>query len=288
MPVYINDRFLNDDEALLHVSDLSIQRGYAVFDFFRTIKGIPFFMNEYLDRFGRSAAAMHLSLSKSKQELSEIIYELLKRSSFTEAGIRLMSTGGYSADGYHVSEPNLVITCHPVKLAGPLDFEKGLSIITHEYQRDLPQVKSINYLMAVWLHPLLKEKQADDVLYFKNKIITEFPRANVFIVTADGKLVTPARDILFGVTRKNILLQAKQVIETEERDITIDELVSASEIFLTSTTKRILPVVKVNGNSVGNGKAGTVTLMLYNKLLELEKMVENRKDNLVTDEYPSR
>ena len=273
MPFFLNDRFLNDDEALLHVSDLSIQRGYAVFDFFRTVNGVPFFLNEYIDRFYGSAAAMHLEPGKSKQELSEIVYELIKRSSFPEAGIKLMVTGGYSPDGYHTSIPNLLIACTPLKLADRSDFEKGLSVLTHEYQRDLPQVKSINYLMAVWLHPLLKEKQADEILYFKNNIITEFPRANVFIVTDDKKLVTPAHNILLGITRKNILSLAKEVMETEERDVTVEEMLNASEIFLTSTTKRILPVIKINEKIIGDGKPGAITSMLYQKFLDLEKFM---------------
>lgn len=273
MPAFLNDSFLHDDEALLHVSDLSIQRGYAVFDFFRTINGVPFCMNDYLDRFYRSASEMHLSISKNKQELSEIVYELIKRSTYTDAGIRLMVTGGYSADGYHTAVPNLLIICHPVKLATQADYEKGLSVITYEYQRDLPQVKSINYLMAVWLHPLLKEKQADDILYFKNNIITEFPRANVFMVTRDKKLITPRRNILHGITRKNILSIATEMIEVEERDIAVDELLTVSEIFLTSTTKRVLPVTRLNDQFIGNSKPGEITSVLYKKFLEMEELV---------------
>lgn len=271
MPAFLNNRFLNNDEALLHVSDLSIQRGFAIFDFFRTINGVPFCMNDYLDRFYASAATMHLALDKSREELSDIIYELINRSSEAEVGVRLMLTGGYSPDGYHAAVPNLLITCNPVKLATQADFEKGLSIITYEYQRDLPQVKSINYLMAVWLHPLLKEKKADDILYFKNNIITEFPRANVFMVTADKKLVTPRHNILHGITRKNVLALAAGSMTVEEKDITVDELMNAAEIFLTSTTKKILPVTKINGKLVGNGKPGAITSMLYQRFIEMEE-----------------
>lgn len=273
MAVFFNDRFLENDEALLHVSDLSIQRGYAVFDFFRTINGIPLFMEDHLERFYRSSDAMHLPVEKSREELSAIVHTLIKSSSLTEAGLRLMLTGGYSADGYHPAQPNLVITCNPVKTASPADFEKGYVIITHEHQRELPQIKSINYLMAVWLQPLLKEKQVDDVLYFKNNIITEFPRSNVFIVTKDNKLVTPAHQVLAGITRKNVLRLAAELITTEERDITVDELMNASEVFLTSTTKKVLPIVKIDNTFIGNGKPGAITSMLYQKFLALEKSV---------------
>ena len=271
MSVYLNNKFIEDDQAYLHVSDLSIQRGYGIFDFLRTMDGAPLFMDNHLDRFYASADALHLPVKKSREELSSVIHELIKKSSLSEAGIRITLTGGYSTDSYQIAEPNLVITCNPVKISTQNDFEKGVSIITHEYQRELPHVKSINYLMAVWLQPLLKDKQADDLLYHRNNIITEFPRSNVFIVTAGNKLVTPARNVLKGITRKNILSLTKEIIQVEERDIILEELSDAPEVFLTATTKKIMPVIRINNKMVGNGKPGPVTTKLYKKFLELER-----------------
>jgi len=272
MSVYFNDQFVNNEEALLHVSDLSIQRGYAIFDFFRTVNGVPLFMEDHLDRFYASATAMHLTISKNREEIRNIVQELLQRSSLSEAGIRLMLTGGYSTDSYHPAASNLLITCNPVKTATANDFEKGFSVITYEHQRQLPHVKSINYLMAVWLQPLLKEKQADDMLYYNNESITEFPRSNVFIVTADNKLVTPAHNILYGITRKNIIKLAADIMPVEERNIPVEELLTASEIFLTATTKKIIPVIKINDQPIGNAWPGPVTAKLFERFLELEKV----------------
>lgn len=270
MAVFLNDRLVENNEALLHVSDLSMQRGYGVFDFTRTVNGVPLFLNDHLQRFYNSVASMHLAVNYDMQELSSIIHELIQRSCLPEAGVRIMLTGGYSTDGYHPTEPNLVITCNPVQIASEDDFEKGYSIITHKYQRELPHAKSINYMMAVWLQPLLQEKEANDLLYYNKESITEFPRCNVFIVTADNKLVTPEKNILHGVTRKNIMSLAAEVMEVEERDITVEELLNAPEVFLTATTKRVLPVLKINGRNVGNGKPGEITRQLYNKFLQLE------------------
>jgi len=153
-----------------------------------------------------------------------------------------------------------------VKTATEADFEKGLSVITYEHQRELPAIKSINYLMAVWLQPLLREKQADDMIYHQKGILTEFPRSNVFIVTADQKLITPARNILYGITRKNVLALASSSLPVEERDVTMDELLNASEVFLTSTTKKILPVFNIDSHMIGHGKPGLVTRELYRQL----------------------
>jgi branched-chain amino acid aminotransferase len=270
MVVYFNDKFVNEEEALLHVTDMSIQRSYAIFDFFRTVNAVPLFMEDHLDRFFTSAAAMHLSISKSKEEIRQVVQELLQRSSLPEAGIRLLLTGGYSADSYHPGTPNLLIICNPVITATANDFEKGYSVITYEHQRQLPHIKSINYLIAVWLQPLLKEKQADDMLYYNKESLTEFPRANVFIVTADNKLITPAHNILYGITRKNIIKLATEIMPVEERDIPVEELLHASEVFLTATTKKIIPVLKINDHPVGNGRPGPVTKKLFEKFIKLE------------------
>jgi D-alanine transaminase/branched-chain amino acid aminotransferase len=234
------------------------------------VNSVPLFLNDHLQRFYNSAAYMHLPVKYDMQALSAIIHESIEKSSIPEAGVKIMLTGGYSPDSYRPAEPNLVITCNPVAISTANDFERGYSIITHQYQRELPHVKSINYLMAVWLQPLVKEKQADDLLYYTNESVTEFARSNVFIVTPDAKLVTPEKNILHGITRKNVLSLASGMIPVEVRDITIDELANAPEVFLTATTKRILPILKINGRIVGNGKVGEITAKLYNKFLQLE------------------
>lgn len=269
MAVYLNDRFVDDEEALVHVSDLSMQRGYGVFDFLRAANGKPLFIEDHLERFFFSAQAMHLSISHSKSTLQAIIAELLLKSGLAEAGIRIMLTGGYSPNSYEIAKPNLVITCKPVKLATEADFERGLKIITKEYQRELPGIKSINYQMAVWLQPMLREKGAEDVLYFNKDSFTEFPRSNVFVVDKNGTIITPKRNILKGITRKKILENFSTRFKVEERDINYEELITASEVFATSTTKRIIPIVEINGQGIGNKKAGKITEEVYNSFQKL-------------------
>jgi D-alanine transaminase/branched-chain amino acid aminotransferase len=271
MAAFFNTRFLSDAEAVLHCSDLSVQRGYAVFDFFRTVNGNPLFMQQHLDRFFNSAAAMHLQMNYSREALTTIIHQLIEQSQLKEAGIRLMLTGGYAPDTYHITTPNLLITCNPVKTSTPELFEKGITAISYEHKRELPHIKSINYLMAVWLQPLLKEKAADDVLYHSNGIISEFPRANVFAVTKDGILITPAQGILKGVTRSRVLMMASAFMPVEERDVTINEIETTTEVFLTSTTRRVIPVVKMNDTLINKGQPGSITRKIWNAFLQLEK-----------------
>lgn len=276
MAVFFNDHFVADENALLHISDLAMQRGYAVFDFCRTKNRRPLFLADHLDRFYTSAAAMHLPVKYNKEELASIIHKLIERTLLDEAGIRILLTGGYSVDGYQPASPNLIITCNAVKTASLADFENGITAITYEHQRELPSVKTINYMMAVWLQPLLKEKKMNDVLYHHKGVITEFPRSNVFIVTKDQRLLTPSRHMLRGITRKQVLSLAAKQMDVEERDIHTRELLQAAEVFLTSTTKKIMPVVAIDGHIISDGKPGAITRKLYHRFLQLEQQQGNQ------------
>lgn len=270
MIAYINDNFVEMEKVSLKLTDLSIQRGYAVFDFLRTKNSKPLFFDDYLDRFFRSADSMRLELSHTRQELKVIVREIIRQNDMAESGIKLLLTGGFSEDGYTPAQPNLVITQHEVQLTTPEKFANGIRVITYPYQRELPMVKSTNYLMGVWLQQELKTRQAADVLYHSGGVITEFPRSNVFVVTASGSLVTPADNVLPGITRQKVLQLAEKKFRTETRPVLLDDIKNAKEIFMTSTTKRLLPVVSVDDDVIGDGKAGPVTRQLSEDFLALE------------------
>lgn len=243
---FINTDFIPDQDARLHYRDLAFQRGYGVFDFLKVVNGIPVFLGDHLNRFYYSSGQLHLEIPFEKTELEKIIHELIRKNEAVHCGIRLSLTGGYSGDGYNPAEPNLVISVHRFQLPTPEDFSRGIRLMSHEHLRQLPHIKTIDYLVAVMLQPKLKEKNADDILYHHEGVITECPRANFFIVNADNKLVTPSRHILKGITRARIMGIASSLMEVEERKLCMDELRSAKEAFITSTTKMILPVQSVD------------------------------------------
>jgi branched-subunit amino acid aminotransferase/4-amino-4-deoxychorismate lyase len=99
--------------------------------------------------------------------------------------------------------------------------------------------------------------------------VLEFPRANVFAVTKSGTVITPGENVLKGITRMMVLQLAEKKYKVEKRQVTVNELYNAAEVFLTSTTKRILPVLKINGQII-SGKPGAITVDLYNSFLQLE------------------
>jgi D-alanine transaminase/branched-chain amino acid aminotransferase len=246
MWAFLNNEFIDEQKAVLHASDLAIQRGYGIFDFFKVARSVPIFLDDHLDRFYFSAERMRLDIDYSKEDLKNILAELLQRNKATDTGVRMTLTGGYSPDGYQLVKPNLLITQRPFLKPTEEQLTKGIRLMSYEHQRQLPEVKSIDYLVAIWLQPLLKEKGADDVLYHQNGSVTECPRSNFFIITEDRKIITPRRNILNGVLRKKLVELAPTNFVVEERDLSFDEIRRAKEAFITSTTKPILPVSQID------------------------------------------
>jgi D-alanine transaminase/branched-chain amino acid aminotransferase len=268
---FINDTFLPAEEAALPVTDLAIQRGYGVFDFLRTENHQPVFLLEHLERFYQSAAGLHLTVPISKEELKNILLELIRRNDLPSSGIKMTLTGGDAPNGYQPTEPNLIITQQPLTLPTEAHFEKGISLITYEHQRQLPQIKTIDYLMAIWLQPHIKQQGADDVLYYQNNTVTECPRANIFMVTNEDAVLTPKKNVLNGITRGKIIEAATTHFPVIEKDILLEDLKAAKEVFITSSTKKVLPVMQVDEVIFNNKKPGPVTIQiaqLFNTLLQ--------------------
>ncbi len=248
----VNQRLVPASEASLLTSDLAIQRGYGVFDFFKTLGGRPIFLAEHLDRFYHSAERLRLPIGMSRAELRELIDILRRKNDLPDSGIRLTLTGGYSADGYlPPASPNLIISQSALTNLPAPELSNTIKLVSYPHRRQLPDIKTIDYLMAIWLQPYIKEHGADDVLYHQDGVITECPRSNFFAVTAECVLVTPAQGILRGITRGKVLELARDKFRVEERDVTLEELRTAREAFITSTTKHILPVTRVDGMEIG-------------------------------------
>jgi len=216
---------------------------------------------------------MHLPVGKSREELKNVLHGLSVKNNIPDSGIKITLTGGYSEDGYSLKKPNLIITQKALSFSHN-DFSKGLKLVTYGHQRQLPDVKTIDYLMAIWLKPFIAEKGADDGLYHKSGIVTECPRSNIFIVTNDDRIITPADNILKGVTRKHLIAVAKGKFVVEEKNVSIEDIVKAKEVFITSTTKQVLPVLQVDDHVIGNGKTGAITLWLKEQLSQLIGVVQ--------------
>jgi len=266
--VSINGEFVLADEAKIGVGDLAMHRGYGIFDYFKLVDGTPVFMEEHLDRFFNSAKQMYLDIEPDREQLKQTVEELIARNNMPASGIKLLLTGGYSEDGYKTGKPNLIIIQYPLSFPKENDIVKEMKLATHDHVRQVPHIKTIDYLAAVRLHPFIKENGLDDILYQKNGIISECPRANFFIVTRN-EIITASNNILKGITRSKVLKFNIEGYQIVERDFTLDDLYKAKEAFITSTTQYAVPVTVVDGKTIGDGKIGAVTKQVRQCLYKL-------------------
>jgi branched-chain amino acid aminotransferase len=188
---FSDNRFLPLKEAGLPVTDLGLQRGYGVFDFLRIADNVPLFLDDHLERFLFSAKEMRLLKNETDEKLKGIIATLIIKNDLPDSGIRILLTGGPSLDGYQIHDPKLTVIQQPITRPPDKIFQNGIKLVSYYHQRQLPNIKTTDYLMAVWLHSWVIEKGADDILYHQNGKVSECPRSNFFIITKEKKLVTP-------------------------------------------------------------------------------------------------
>lgn len=263
--IFLNDTFVTQENAQIHVTDLGLLRGYGIFDFFRAIDGKPIFLEEHLDRFEASAAKMYLNIPFERAVLKQIIQDTIAKNPMPTLGIKMILTGGYSADGFTPSEKsNLIVLPTAITLKSG---DIGMKLITLEHRRELPEIKTLNYIVPINALPKMKAAGADDVLYHLNGEVSEMSRSNIFIVKNE-KIITPTEGVLLGITRKNVLAVAKQYFEVEERPLMLKELFEADEVFTTGSTKRVTFIEKIDQKTWERGK---VTAKLQNLILGLEK-----------------
>ena len=255
---YLNGEIMSTNDGVIGITDLALQRGYGVFDFGRTYNGKLFHFEDNIERLRRSASELHLKLPLSDREIREIAIQLIQESNLKIPAIRLILTGGYSNYSSPLEHPNFIIIAEELPTYPADVYRYGAKVITVNYQRELPHVKSINYLNAIRLEPLKREKKAFDILYHSQNGITECPRNNFFAFFGDT-LVTPSEHILYGITRKLILQLAAKQFQVEERTLGLNELEGADEAFITSTSKRVLPISRIDDREIGKGAVGDRT-----------------------------
>ncbi len=264
---FAKNEIIPAQDATIHPMDIGLIRGFGIFDFFRTSNYSPLFLSDYLDRFIRSANKTNLQLNFSKNELEEIIHTLIKKNKLKAGGIRMILSGGVSENHFSPENGSLFIFCEELDFPSPNKYTEGVKLLATEHVRAIADVKTTNYAYPVWHSANWKQEGAEDVLYHMGGYISESSRSNVFMVK-DGKIATPDKHVLHGITRKRVLeLDSSIAI----RPISLDEILKADEVFITSTTKKILPVSKIDNTTIGEGKTGKVTKSLMDAFHEMEQ-----------------
>jgi D-alanine transaminase/branched-chain amino acid aminotransferase len=232
----------------------------------------PFLLDKYLNRFFNSAECIDLTIPYSKEFIRESIDQLLEKNGIIESGIRMVLTGGYTENGYTPADPNFFILIEKINFPDPSYYDEGIKLILHEHQRELSHIKSINYLTPISIRKKIEKSNAYDVLYHSKSKILEVSRSNIFIVKKNT-IITPRENVLKGITRATVINLAKNNFQVEERDIYIEELYLADEVFMTGTTKRVLPIRKIDDHVFIDGKPGKVTSTLKSLYQDFENRI---------------
>lgn len=256
---FFNEEFIEKEKCFLHVSDLSIQRAFAVFDYFIFIDNVPLYFEDNLIRFRNSIASMNLSLDKTDADLKKIIVELIKKNGTPDGGIKLIFSGGYASNGYDAESPNLILMHLPFPKVADIHFEKGIKLILEEFERNNPEAKTTDYFFVLSVKEKIKSADAFDVLYHKDGCITESSRSNFFVIDHDNNIITSDKGVLKGITRQKLIDAVQGEYQIIERPIYTSELTNVKEAFMTSSVKRVIPVTQIDDLIIGDGAPGDVT-----------------------------
>jgi branched-chain amino acid aminotransferase len=257
---YVDSKFIAADNAVIPINDLALLRGYGVFDFLRTYSGQPIFLRAHIQRLAQSAKQIGLDLSWSQKELIDIVKQTLSKNKNRESNIRIVVTGGPSPDFITPhGKPRLLVLVTPLTEQPERWYTDGVKIITINSVRNIPGAKSIDYIPATIALKQARRKKAIEAVYVdRDECVLEGTTSNLFIFRGD-RLITPGRAILSGITRKVVLRLASNAYQTDIRDIARDELYAADEVFITGSNREIVPVVKVDKKTIGDGQPGTRT-----------------------------
>ena len=272
MKIYINGKFLSRKDAKVSVFDHGLLYGDGAFEGIRSYKRCVFKLQEHIDRLYETAHTLMIQIPLAKDQLMAAIVATLKKNNISDGYIRVIVTRGEGDLGLDprkcYGKPNVIIITDKITLYAKELYNKGMAIITVPTVRNNPEalnprLKSLNYLNNILAKIEANNSgYAEAIMLDHQGFVAECTGDNIFIVKR-GVLSTPSQGRLQGITRDTVMALAKSSkITTEERYITRHEVYTADECFLTGTAAEIIPVVKVDGRTVGTGKPGAVTLKM--------------------------
>ena len=274
MWVYLNDRFVPKEEAVVSVFDHGFLYGDGVFETLRAYRGRIFQLTEHLARLERSASAVGMALPVTRERLADLARESLTRNQLQEAYVRITVSRGPGEIGLDPAlckSPTLVVIAKPFEPYPESFYTDGVSVIIAQTRRNPPEalpphVKSLNFLNNVLAKMEANAAGSHEALLLNYRgEVTEGTTSNVFVVQGQ-RLRTPAVEcgLLAGITRGIVLQLAREGgIPVEERRLTVRDLTDAEECFLTNTTQEVLPVTRVDRRSIGDGRPGQITRRLH-------------------------
>lgn len=261
--VYLNGRYLPREQACVPVTDRGLLFGDSVYEVIPAYAGAPFRAAQHLDRLQRSLDAIRLANPMSRAAWLEMIDTLCAGCGTADHSIYIQVTrGDYPGRTHRLpAEPHATVIAftQPIPERDPRIAEQGIRAITlPDIRWHRCDIKSTNLLANVLAQAEALERQADDAIFVRDGVAREGTASNLFIVL-DGLLITPPNsdELLPGITRDLVLELARDAgMAHAEASIAEAELRSAEEVWLTSSTREVAPVVMLDGKPVGDGRPG--------------------------------
>ncbi len=273
MKVYLNGTFVDRSKAVVSVFDHGLLYGDGVFEGIRSYDGLIFKLHEHIGRLFESAHTIMLKMPMAREELVEVVKKSLQVNGLRDAYIRLVVTrgeGDLGLDPRKCARPTLFVIADKIQLYPKALYDQGLRLITVATQRNVPealnpQIKSLNYLNNILAKiEAINAGFEEAILLSSSGYVTECTGENIFLVKRRELLTPPPYiGVLRGITRCTVMdLAGHQGLTVREDLLTRHDLFNADEVFLTGTAAEIIPVVTIDGRTIGRGKPGPVTKKL--------------------------
>lgn len=253
--------------------NLGTLRGYRIFTATRTVRGKVFHIDDHINRLYESAAEIYMETPHTKEELQSVIEKTVAKNSESVEGdllIEILLSGG-KGDSYGfipIRAADLYVIALPLKVWPREFYEKGIALASYPYERQFPSVKLPNYVGGVIAHKtVVKQHNAQDALFVSSAAphyILEGTTFN-FSLISDGIFYTHPLDgaVLAGITLDIALKLAREKnILVKKELLPYEALRSTDEAFITSSTRGIMPVARVDDIVIGKGAPGPMTLLL--------------------------
>jgi D-alanine transaminase len=261
--VYINGEYLPQSQASVSVLDRGFLFGDGVYEVIPVFAGKPLRLNEHLERLQRSMNRVSLKNPLTQQNWEGIFQTLLERNPGGDRSIYLQVTRGAAPvrDLSFIAdiEPTVFVMVNDIKPVDYARLENGIEAITvDDFRWKACDIKSVSLIANVMIRLHANEQNVMDAIMVRDGLVTEGTASNIFMVN-NGIITTPPKSdcLLPGITRDLVIeLAQASGFKVEEREIKQEELESADEIWLTSSTREIAPVVKLDSRVVGDGVAG--------------------------------
>jgi branched-chain amino acid aminotransferase len=282
--ININGKVTDESEAKLSVLDRGFLYGDSVYEATRTFNKIPLRLNQHIERLFSSAHKIYFIPQLTSEQIKSEVLKVINQAPYENINLRIVLTRGTNSDlglnpDLAVSE-NLIIYAKELTANPDWWYQAGVSLTTYQKESSskgsLP--KTGNYIENMLAYrQALTQNFYDSIMINNDGNITECTTSNIWMVK-NGVIYTPHLNdgVLPGLTRATLLAMKPNLIK--ETQLTLPELLAAEECFITSTTREIVPVTRINDKIIGNGKPGSVTLSLlddYRKHIILELHANN-------------